>query len=61
VPVYGVIISTQEMPSARITIQNPVVPVIYLSELDYQLSTTYFAKDRLDQPSVNKIATLLYD
>jgi hypothetical protein len=60
VPVFGVIVFTKEMPEAQVTAQNPVVPVVYLSEFSYKLSDSYFALERLDAPTSHKISTLLY-
>ncbi|MCU0511093.1 MAG: NERD domain-containing protein [Anaerolineae bacterium] len=60
VPVFGVIIFTKEMPEAQVTAQNPLVPVVYLSEISYALSDSFFARDRLDAATASKIALLLY-
>ncbi|MGB1286546.1 MAG: nuclease-related domain-containing protein [Aggregatilineales bacterium] len=59
VPVYGVIVFTNDMPVAQITQQTPLVPVLYTGELSYNLSDSYFAKDRIDQLKINKITNLL--
>jgi hypothetical protein len=61
VPVFGGIVFTREVPENQVTAQNPVVPVLHSSEFSYALQDNYFAKDRLDQPSVNRIASLLYE
>lgn len=60
IPVFGVIVFTKEMPEAQVTARNPVVPPVYLSEISYRLSDTYFAKDRIDAPTASKIALMLY-
>lgn len=60
VPVFGVIVFTRESPDVQFTTQNPVVPVIYLSEISYNLSDSYFAKDRIDEPLVTELVNLLY-
>ncbi len=61
VPVFGVIIFTEEEPATLITTEQPVVPVLQPHELSYGLEDTYFSKkDRIDQLSANKTATLLY-
>lgn len=61
VPVFGGIVFTHEVPEAQVTAQSPVVPVLHMSEFSYRLQDNYFAKDRLDQPRVNRIASLLYE
>lgn len=61
VPVYGVIIFTKPTPdSVQVTAQKPVVPVLYLNELSYGLSDSYFAKDRIDPPVIEKLLKLFY-
>jgi hypothetical protein len=61
VPVFGGIVFTREVPEVQVTAQTPVVPVLHTSEFSYALQDNYFVKDRLDQPTVNKIASLLYE
>lgn len=61
VPVFGGIVFTREAPEVQVTAQNPIVPVLHSSEFSYALQDNYFAKDRLDQPNVNRIASLLYE
>jgi len=61
VPVFGVIVFIKESPDVQFTMQNSVVPVIYLSEISYNLSDSYFAKDRIDEPLVTELVNLLYD
>lgn len=59
VPVFGVVVFTEDAPATRVTTQDPVVPVVQPSELSYELSDGYFAQERIDQLTVNKIARLL--
>jgi hypothetical protein len=60
-PVFGAVVFVQEAPSAQVTAKSPIVPAIYLSEMTDEIRNPYFAKqDRLAQPVVNQIATLLY-
>lgn len=59
-PVFGVIVFTKEMPAAQFTTRNPLVQVVYLSKLEYELQPTYFAKDRIDQATVNRLVSLLF-
>ncbi len=61
IPVFGAIVFTHEVPETQVTAQSPVVPVLHTSEFSYRLQDNYFAKDRLDQPRVNRIASLLYE
>lgn len=61
VPVFGVIVFTEEEPATLVTTDQPVVPVLQPHELSYGLEDTYFSKkDRIDQLTANKSATLLY-
>jgi len=61
VPVFGVIVFTQDDPGTVVTMEKPVVPVLIPDELSYGLANTYFGKtDRLDQASANEVAKLLY-
>ncbi|MCA9915873.1 MAG: NERD domain-containing protein [Anaerolineae bacterium] len=61
VPVFGVIVFTEEEPATLVTTDQPVVPVLQPHELSYGLEDTYFSKkDRIDQLTANKTATLLY-
>ncbi len=61
VPVFGGVIFTRDVPEAQVTAQSPIVPVLHTSEFSYALQDNYFVKDRLDQPTVNRIASLLYE
>ena len=61
VPVFGGIVFTREVPETQVTGQSPIVPVLHSSEFSYALQDNYFVKDRLDQPTVNRIASLLYE
>jgi hypothetical protein len=61
VPVFGAVVFLENKPITTVTMEQPVVPVLQPFELSYGLEDTYFArKDRLDQLTANKIATLLY-
>ena len=60
IPVYGVVAFTKESPILQFSVQKPVVPVAYNSTLYYDLSDNYFAKDRLDAKTVERVAQLLF-
>jgi hypothetical protein len=61
IPVFGGIVFTREVPELQVTAQNPVVPVLHTSEFSYSLQDNYFVKDRLEQQTVCRIASLLYE
>ena len=61
VPVFGVVVFTEEEPATLVTTENPLMPVLQPNELSYGLADTYFAKtDRIDQQTANDVATQLY-
>lgn len=61
VPVFGVVVFTEAEPATLVTTDEPVVPVMQPHELSYELEDSYFSKkDRIDQLTANKAATLLY-
>lgn len=60
IPVFGVVVLTKDAPLAQVSQQNPIVPALHPNELSYDLSDTYFAKDRIDQATVVRIAEMLF-
>lgn len=55
VPIFAVVLFTEDEPATRVTLENPVVPVMQPYEMAYALESTYFAdRQRLAQPIVNK-------
>jgi hypothetical protein len=60
VPVYGVVLFIRENPDVQISVKNPVVPIVTLSEFSYSLNDNYFAKDRINQETINKLVQILY-
>jgi len=60
VAVFGVIVFTEEAPATIVTTEDPVVPVLQPHHLSFGLSNGYFAKDRIGQSQVNKVAELLF-
>jgi len=61
IPVYGVVVFTEEPPLTQFSLQEPVVPVTHLSQLSYSLQDSYFAKDRLQPQTIQEIVNLLYN
>lgn len=61
VPVYGLIIFTQDPSRVGLTINNPQVPVTHLVTLMPTLAASYLALPELDQNVVNAIVTVLYE
>lgn len=61
IPVFAVVVFTEDEPATRVTTENPVVPVLQPYEMAYSLENSYFAKrDRLDQLVVNKVIKTLF-
>lgn len=61
VPVYGVVVFIGEPPLTQVTLQEPVVPVTYLSQISYNLQDGYFARDRISAETVQEVINLLYN
>ncbi len=59
IPVYGVVLFIKDEPRVRLTARDPVVPPTHLGSLINNLRPNYFAKDRIDQPTVEAIRRLL--
>jgi hypothetical protein len=59
VPVYGVVLFIKDEPRVRLTARDPVVPPSHLASFFNNLRPNYFAKDRIDQPTVEAIRRLL--
>ncbi|MGJ3238402.1 MAG: nuclease-related domain-containing protein [Anaerolineae bacterium] len=61
IPVFAVVIFTEDQPMTRVTTENPVVPVMQPFEMAYSLENSYFSKrDRLDQITVNNVVKTLF-
>ena len=61
VPVFGVVVFTEDPPATRVTLENPTVPVLQPHELSYGLADTYMANTkRIDIPTVTRVVNLLY-
>jgi hypothetical protein len=61
VPVYGVIVFTQDESRVRLMANNPVVPITHLHTLITNLRGNYLAKDRIDQQTIVAVVRSLYD
>lgn len=60
-PVFAVVVFTEDEPATRVTTEKPVVPVMQPYEMAYSLENSYFAqRDRLDQLTVNKVIKTLF-
>ena len=59
-PLFAVIVFTREAPSVELTLNDPAVPVTHASQLLEQLRDTYFAQNRLDARTVQRVVNLLY-
>ena len=62
VPVFGVVVFTEDPPATRVTLEEPLVPVLQPHELSYGLVDSYM-KDarRIDIPTVTKVVNALYN
>jgi hypothetical protein len=61
VPVYGLIVFTQDPSRVGLTLNNPQVPVTHLVTLMPTLSASYLALPPLDMSVVNAVVTALYE
>jgi hypothetical protein len=60
IPVFPVIVFTEDPPQTRISMEKPTVPVLQPQELSYGLANSYFGeRDRIDQLMVNKVVDTL--
>jgi len=59
-PVYGVIVFTQDPPLAQLSLREPAVPVHHASQLVERLQDSYLARERLEAKTVQEIVNLLY-
>jgi len=61
VPVFGVVVFTAAPPATRVTVEQPLVPVLQPHELSYGLVDNYMANTkRIDIPTVTRVLNLLY-
>lgn len=59
VPVFGVVVFTEDAPATQVTVEAPVVPVLQPQDFEVGLRD-YFGKDRIPQATANQVARLLY-
>ncbi|MEM9951480.1 MAG: nuclease-related domain-containing protein [Chloroflexota bacterium] len=61
IPVFAVVVFTEDEPQTRVTTENPTVPVMQPFEMAYSLENSYFAdRSRLDQLKVNNVIKSLF-
>lgn len=61
IPVFAVVIFTEDEPATRVTTETPVVPVMQPFEMAYSLENSYFAdRNRLEQLTVNNVIKTLF-
>ncbi len=61
VPVYGVIVFTQDDSLVQISAERPTVPATTLPHLLERLSDNYMAKERIDPRTVDSLVKTLYE
>ena len=61
VPVYGVIVFTKEPPLITLKANNPAVPPTLAPGVPEVLANSYFAAERIDNATAQKIVKLLFD
>ena len=61
IPIFGVVVFTQEPPLARFQLRNPVMPVVHLSQLPARLREFYLNGERLNATTVQRIEAMLYE
>lgn len=59
VPVFGVVVFTEDAPATSVSVEDPVVPVLQPRELQAGLRD-YFGRDRIAQAAANQVARVLY-
>jgi len=60
VPVYAAVVFTRAAPDVAFSLREPAVPVVIASGLINDLGDSYFAQDRLDASTVQRVVNLLY-
>jgi len=61
VPVYGVIVFTKDDPLVSISAREPVVPITLLPSIVTNLSSSYFAKERIPPEVVASVVRVIMD
>ncbi len=60
VPLFGVVVFTQEAPVTQLKAREPVVPITPLSMLVVNLQPNYLAKDRIDPATAQRVIETLF-
>lgn len=60
VPVFAAVVFTRDAPDSTLRLQEPTVPVVHAAGLISGLQDSYFAQDRIDAATVQRIVNLLY-
>lgn len=61
VPIFGVVVFTEEPPITQFSVKHPIIPVIHLSDISYSLQDGYFAEDRITKQTAQEVVNLLYN
>ena len=59
-PIFAAIVFIREAPLVELTLRDPSVPVAHSSQLVPALRDSYFARDRLDPATMQRVLNLLY-
>ena len=60
VPVFVAVVFTRDAPDVTFRLQEPAVPVVHAAALISGLQDNYFAQDRIDAATVQRVVNLLY-
>ena len=60
-PVYAAVVFMRDAPEVEFQLREPAVPVVHAGGLISDLRESYFAQDRLDAATVQRIINLLYN
>ncbi|MCY3914385.1 MAG: nuclease-related domain-containing protein [Chloroflexi bacterium] len=60
VPVFAAVVFTSDAPDATLRLQQPALPVVQAAGLISGLRDSYFAQDRIDAATVQRVVNLLY-
>lgn len=61
IPIFGVVVFTENDPEAHLILKEPVVPATHLSSLYNRLQKNFLAKERMGEAETSAIVNLLYD
>lgn len=60
VPIFAVIVFTREAPLVQLTVREPALPVVHASQLVSRMRDSYFAQNRMNAETVQRVVNLLY-